>query len=273
MRVLVLIAGLIWPLAGLAQAPDPGELASIRTELTQLYAEIKGLRAQLETEAAQGVAPEITGPSTLRLDRLEEEMRVLTGRVENLAFRVGQIAEDGTRRIGDLEFRLVELEGGDVSQLGETPLLGGEAVAAVTPAPAAPASGTTVELAVGEESDFDAAQQSLGDGEYANAILQFGQFLSDYPGGPLSARAMFHMGEAQEALAQHKEAARSFLDSFSADPKGSYAAQALMRVGVSLSNLGKVENACQTWSEVLVRYPNSDVVAPTKENQQKFGCS
>lgn len=272
MRSLVLILGLMIPVAGYAQSADPTELAEIRTELTQLYAEIRGLRAQLDQEAGNGVAPEITGPSTLRLDRLEEEMRVLTGQVEQLAFRIGQIAQDGTRRIGDLEFRLVELEGGDISQLGETPLLGGEDVASLAPA-AASDENSGVELAVGEESDFDAAQQSLGDGQHANAILQFGQFLDNYPGGPLSARAMFHMGEAHEALEQHKEAARHFLDSFSVDPKGSYAAQALMRVGQSLSKLGKVENACQTWGEVLARYPDSDVAEPTRANQQKFGCS
>jgi len=174
-----------------------------------------------------------------------------------------------------LEFRLVELEGGDLSALGETPTLGGEPVemASVVPVQPDDALEDGVELAVSEEADFDAATQSLGDGDYANAVLQFGQFLSNYPGGPLSARALYHMGEAQEAIGSHKDAARAYLDSFMAKPDGSYAPQALMRVGLSLGQLGKVDNACRTLTEVLTRYPDSGVVEQARASQLDLGCS
>ncbi len=263
----------------LAQSgPDPETLAEIRSELTQLYAEIEALRGELDAESAPGdAAARLKGPATVRLDALEGELRGLTGQLENLRFRISRIVEDGTRRIGDLEFRLVELEGGDISALGDTPTLGGEADVETMSSVVAPNNDATgddvVELAVSEEADFEAATQSLGDGDYANAALQFGQFLSNYPGGPLSAQALFHMGEAQEAMGQHKEAARSYLDSFSAQPSGNYAPQALMKVGVALGELGKIENACQTFNEVMSRYPESAVVDLTRTNQQRLGCS
>ena len=274
LRALVLCLFPLWAVA--QETVDPEALADIRTELTQLYAEIEALRGQLSVEAQSQGSASLTGPSVLRLEQIETQLQSLTGQVEQMNFRISQIVEDGTRRIGDLEFRLVELEGGDLSALGATPSLGGE-VASLAPVGSQPVSepetDSGIELAVSEESDFDNATQSLGDGDYANAILQFGQFLSNYPGGPLSARALFHMGEAQEALGQHREAARSYLDSFTVQPDGSYAPQALMRVGVSLAQLGKLDNACRTLTEVLSRYPTSGVVEETRNTQTRLGCS
>jgi len=275
MRRFVLMALMIPTLAFGQSDPDPETLGAVRAELTQLYAEIQALRAEIAMDSGTTATAQLGGPAILRLDTIEEQLRDVTGQVEQLRFRIDQIVVDGTRRIGDLEFRLVELEGGDISALGETPTLGGEAaeMASVLPIQQDDALEDGVELAISEESDFDAATQSLGDGDYANAVIQFGQFLSNYPGGPLSARALFHMGEAQEAMGQHKEAARSYLDSFTVQPDGTYAPQALMRVALSLGELGKVENACQTLSEVLTRYPNSEVVAQTRTSQQDLGCS
>lgn len=272
-----ILISMMFPAVAFGQAQaDPETLLDIRTELTQLYAEIEALRTEIAQDAGGGASAQMTGPAVLRLDMLEQELRDVTGQVEQLRFRIDQIVEDGTRRIGDLEFRLVELEGGDISALGDTPILGGapNQMASIIPSRPKPAvEEDGIELAVSEESDFDAATLSLGDGDYANAVIQFGQFLSNYPGGPLSARALYHMGEAQEAMGQHKEAARSYLDSFTAQPNGDYAPQALLHVGLSLGQLGKVANACQTLGEVLERYPESEVVAQTRSSQLELGCS
>jgi len=271
----VLILVMLPALAFAQSQPDAETLGEVRSEMTQLYAEIRALRAELDSDSTAGASAQLSGPAVLRLDALEQQLRGLTGQVEQLRFRIDQIVVDGTRRIGDLEFRLVELEGGDLSALGETPTLGGEPVemASVVPVQPDDALEDGVELAVSEEADFDAATQSLGDGDYANAVLQFGQFLSNYPGGPLSARALYHMGEAQEAIGSHKDAARAYLDSFMAKPDGSYAPQALMRVGLSLGQLGKVDNACRTLTEVLTRYPDSGVVEQARASQLDLGCS
>lgn len=274
LRIFLLVS--LLPVYAAAQSsPDPETLSDIRTELTQLYAEIEALKAEMASDQGGQATAQLGGPAVLRLDTIEQQLRQVTGQVEQIRFRMDQIVADGTRRIGDLEFRLVELEGGDLSALGETPTLGGNTTQMASVVPVQPDDNAEdgVELAVAEESDFDAATQSLGDGEFANAVLQFGQFLSNYPGGPLSARALFHMGEAQEGLGQHKEAARAYLDSFTAQPNGNYAPQALMRVALSLNELGKIDNACQTLNEVLARYPNSAVIEQTRSSQQSLGCS
>ena len=272
-RIILALAVLFAPVLAKAQTPDPQALAEIRSELSALYAQMVSLRALIEapdqsqqagSQAATGEAP------VLRLARLEEEMRALTGKVEQLEFRIDQIATDGTRRIGDLEFRLVELEGGDVTTLGETTLLGGAIDTAAAPAPRA--AGPGVQLAVSEQSDFDTAKASLESGDLTAAVAGFRKFLADYPGGPLAAEAMFHIGEAETRQGAHKSAAKAYLDSFTAAPDGPYAASSLMKVGLALGMLGKPAEACQTLNEVLIRYPGTSIQDELLTNRQALGC-
>ena len=256
-----------------AQSPDPESLAAIRAELVSLNAEIQRLRADTNATGTLGGSATLSGAALLRIDQLEIALRKLTGRVEGLSHRIDRVVEDGTRRIGDLEFRLVELEGGDVAALGDTPLLGGAVPdRVVTPPTTGPAT-QSVELAVSEQSDFDTALALLQEGNVQGAKEGFERFLSAYPGGPLTADAMFHLGEAATQQGDHRAAAKTYLDSFTVAPNGPNAAPALLKVGVALGLLGQVFEACQTLDEVVLRFPDSGLDAEIQSNRSALGCS
>ena len=95
-----------------AQAQDAQTLADVRQELTVLNVEVQKLRRELSTTGGASVA--VTGGSVLeRVNAMESELQRLTSKTEELENRINRVVTDGTNRIGDLEFRLVELEGGD----------------------------------------------------------------------------------------------------------------------------------------------------------------
>lgn len=273
---------MLWPLPAVAQQDQT--LADIRQELTVLYVEMQRLKRELSTTGAASVS--VTGNSALeRLSAIEAELQRLTAQTEQLDFRVNRIVEDGTNRIGDLEFRLVELEGGDIAALGETTTLGGEdagvvtaGAAAVAPAPVAPADtapSTTVpdtQLAVGERDDFERAQTALAEGRYQEAADQFQAFSVNYPGGPLAAGAQLGRGEALDGLGDTREAARAYLASFSADPTGQVAPQALFQLGRALGDLGQINEACVTLSEVGIRFPANPAVAQADKARRTLAC-
>ncbi|MEM1073898.1 MAG: tol-pal system protein YbgF [Pseudomonadota bacterium] len=262
-----------------AVAQDDQTLADIRQELTVLYVEMQRLKRELSTTGAPNPA---TGGDTVldRISAIEAELQRLTSQTEQLEFRVNRVVEDGTNRIGDLEFRLVELEGGDIAALGETSTLGGETTAtgAATGGgvpPVASASGgseTGSQLAVGEEDDFKAAQTALAEGRFADAAAQFETFSANYPGGPLAAGASLGRGEALEELGDTREAARAYLNSFSTDPQGPLAAQSLFRLGRSLGALGQTEEACVTLTEVGIRFPTDPATVQAEEARQALAC-
>lgn len=268
----VVAVSLLPALPGRGLAQDRTQtLADIRQELSVLYVDIQRLKRELSTTGAPTGG---NGGSVLsRVDAIEAQMQHLTAKTEQLEFRINQIVRDGTNRIGDLEFRLVELEGGDVSKLGQTTTLGGDQ-GSTGPAPdTRPADGNTdAQLAVGERADFDAAQKAFIEGDNTGAADKMQAFLDAYPGSPLTAQAHLVRGKALDATGDRSGAARAFLNAFSSDPQGANAPEALYYLGKSLGDLGQTQEACVTLAEVGVRFPTSGFVQLAQENRQTLQC-
>ena len=256
-----------------AQAQDSETLADIRQQLSVLYVEIQSLKRELSTTGSP-MGVNTSGTTLQRIDAIELELQRLTGRTERLEQRIERVVSDGTNRIGDLEFRLVELEGGDVSDLGETTTLGGET--GTVPAVPSLSDGsmeTSSQLAVGERADFERARVALEAGDAQSAADQFDAFLETYPGSPLEAEAYLRRGQALEALEQVTAAARAYLDSYSQYPQSDVADQALYNLGRALGLLDKVSEACVTLGEVEMRHPGSAMIGPAQAEMQALGCN
>lgn len=267
LRALGIILALGLGTPGFAQ--DAETLADIRRELTQLNVAVQSLKAELNTTGAQ--AATVSGNVLARVDGLEAEIVRLTSQTESLVNRINRIVADGTNRIGDLEFRLVELEGGDLGTLGETPTLGGGNAPVVAPVTNNTDNG--VELAVAERTDFERAQEALASGDFRRAANQFAAFNQAYPGGPLAADAFFFQGNALGKLGEWNPAARAFLESFSGNPQGPRAPDALYQLGLSLHELGQTAEGCLMLDEVSVRYPSSPQVALADDARATMGCN
>ena len=260
-------------LAAPVAAQDAETLADIRQALAVLYVDIQELRTQLSTTGApQGGT---AGNTPLeRLDAIEAELQRLTSKTEELEFRVNRITVDGTNRIGDLEFRLCELEADcDIGQLGDTPSLGGvdngaEVVAAAPP----PATGGPA-LAIGEQADFTRAQEALASGDFRGAADLLATFSASYPGSPVAAEAALMRGKALEGLGEMTNAARAYLESFSGDATGPSAPEALYKLGFALGEIGQTQDACITLGEVAVRFPGNAFVTEAQSAMARLGCS
>jgi tol-pal system protein YbgF len=266
-------------------------LADIRQELTVLYVEIQKLKRELSTTG--GVNANLAGTNTLdRVNQMESELQRLTAATEQLTNRVESIVADGTNRIGDLEFRLCELEAGcDIASLGDTPTLGGGALPpASAPAPAAQAPVTDggsgiggiasgsidtagMELAIAEREDFERARTAYESGNYEAAADQLQRFTDTYQGGPLSGLAHLMRGEALQNLGRTSSAARAYLESYSGTPNGPTSPTALLKLGLALNGLGQSSEACITLSEVTLRFPASDASIEAQAARASMGCS
>ncbi|GAB5433745.1 MAG: tol-pal system protein YbgF [Epibacterium sp.] len=254
-------------------------LADIRQELTVLHVEVQRLNRELSTTGAPSAS--LAGSSVLdRVTAIETELQKLTAKTEQLQFRIQSIVKDGTNRIGDLEFRLVELEGGDLSTLGETTTLGGdiegETELGQTRVPGTDGESTVVgggELAVGEEADYKLAMSDLEAQNYQAAADRFATFKEAYPGSPLTAQVDFGRGKALDGLGDTREAARAYLAAFTGDTAGAIAPEALFELGAALGRLGQLDQACITLAEVTVRFPNDPAVTAAEAERSKLACS
>nr|WP_223274811.1 tetratricopeptide repeat protein [Tateyamaria sp. syn59] len=259
-------------LAAPAVAQDQ-TLADIRQELIVLNTDVQRLKRELSTTG--GVGGGVTGGGSVldRVDVIERELRRLTDKTEQLEFRINSVVTDGTNRVGDLQFRLCELEPGcDIAALGDTPVLGGGEAPAVTPAPQQPAPNAP-QLATQEAADFERAQEALASGDFRAAADQFATFNQTYPGGPLAVEAEVRRGDALEGLGDVREGARAYLSAFTLSPEGPLAAEALYKLGAALGRLGQTQEACVTLAEVGVRFPGAPVIADAQGAMQNIGCS
>jgi tol-pal system protein YbgF len=259
-----------------ALAQDQQTLADIRQELTVLNVEIQRLKREFSTTGAPQA--QTSGSTVLeRVDAIESELQRLTRLTEQLNQRVDGIVKDGTNRIGDLQFRLCELESEcDIASLPDTPTLGGDLatplVATPDPAPAEPGTGGT-ELAVGEQADFDAATKALQAQDYVRAAELYTAFDTNYPGSPLAAQAQLNRGRALDGLGDTREAARAYLASFTNDSAGATAPDALYQLGAALGRLGQNSQACLTLGEVGTRFPGADAVSAAHSEMTALGCN
>ena len=268
-RILFACALLLTPLPAVAQQET---LADIRQQLSVLFVDVQQLRRELSTTG--GISGGTGGNTPLeRLDAIEAELQRLVANTEQMEFRINSITADADNRLGDLNFRICELEPGcDISQISDTPLGGstGGAAPVIQPQPAQDPNAPA--LAIGEQSDYDSARQAFANGDYQGAVTQLQNFTNNYPGSPLTAQVQFLRGEALQALGQTTDAARAYLGAFSGDPIGPVAPEALFKLGAALGRIGQTQDACLTLAEVNVRFPGNPAVASAQAEMQALGC-
>lgn len=279
-RMLLLCVALaVMPVA--AGAQDKAQtLADIRGQLSQLAADLQALRSQL----VEGGAPAMQaagGASALdRMNAMEAELSRLTSQTEQVQNQVNRVVSDGTNRIGDLEFRLCELEEGcDPANLPITQSLGGApaggtqgAAPVVTAQPATGGGTAKPELAVAEQADFDRAKAALDSGDFQGAADKFAAFGQAYPGSPLTGEAQYLRGEALEKVGDTANAARAYLQAFSGAPNGPRAPASLLRLGATLGTLGQAQEACVTLGEVGTRFPTAPEATEAQATMRNLNC-
>jgi tol-pal system protein YbgF len=259
-----------WPgirIAAIAVWTGAASADDLQYRLGVIDAELADIRARL------GVAPSAGGgagggagsDAILRLDKLEAELRLLTGKIEQMQFEQRGVADDAARRFGDIEFRLTELEGGDASALPPVLPLGGGVPA---PADAGPA------VSISERGDLDRAIEDVKQGRFDQGEDRLRGFLTAYPGSPLEGEALYWLGESQFVRGAFQNAARSYLTGFNTDRAGANAPRNLYRLGVTLGRLGQLSEACLTLREVRKQFPSgpSGILDATDAESRALNC-
>ena len=227
-----------------------GSADDLQYRLSIIDAQLADIRARLGVAPSTGGGAPATGAGSdaiLRLNRLEAEIRMLTGKIEQMEFEQRSVAEDATRRFGDIEFRLTELEGGDISILAPVQPLGGGGTGSVV------AAGP--EVSISERGDLDRAIEDVKQGRFDLGEDRLRGFLTAYPGSPLEAEALYWLGESQFVRGAFQNAARSYLNGYNADRSSAIASKNLYRLGVTLGRLGQLNEACLTLREVRNQFP------------------
>jgi tol-pal system protein YbgF len=110
--------------------------------------------------------------------------------------------------------------------------------------------------------------------DYVGAEGAFGQLVKTYPNDPLAGSAQYWIGESYYARGQYKNAADAFLKGYRKYKSGEKAPDTLLKLGMSLAELGQKDAACSTFSELKAKYPDApDHIRNEASAQRKHaGC-
>ncbi|WP_412049874.1 tol-pal system protein YbgF [Hoeflea sp. Naph1] len=245
-----------------------------------------------------------SGDPVYRIGQLEEQIRGLNGRIEELGFQLLQMQEQMRQMQEDNEFRFQELEktGGQRSDAGSAvPQPGVEQSATASTTRDTQPSGTPsidlgslkvdgngdliggiIEpLSSGNETAslnsaediYQAGYNHMLTGDYALAEQVFQDYVTSYPDGERAPDAMFWLGEAQYSQGRYRESAKTFLDAHKKYPQADKGADTLLKLGMSLSQLDNRDTACATLREVLIRYPGASAAVRAKVSEEQLRAS
>ncbi|MEM7242730.1 MAG: tetratricopeptide repeat protein [Pseudomonadota bacterium] len=259
MRSLLFSAILFLGGTAFAQEEDAvRSLADMKLEISFLSAQMDGLRTEL-LQSNAALSQTNTGDALNRVALIEQELRTLTGQLEELEHRIDQTIKQTEAKIGQLNARLSDLEGAPAESQ----------VASTSNTDDIPLG---LELTVSEKEDFESAKSMLDANDFNGAAAAFGAFVETYPGGPLTAFAHLYRGQAFSGEENWKQAGVSYLASFSAAPKKAPGDEALFGLAESLSKLGKSAQACASLSELPARFEQSRFVAKAAELSEQLAC-
>lgn len=255
MRRLSLAAALCLSFAAAAPA-----FAGTKERVDALEAAVAELRA------SQPAAIE----ANAKIDRLEAEVRSLTGRVEQLTFELDQ----ARARLDSVSAALA----GDAppqplagAPAGPNDLIANEISKSV---PAGTASGSEIALPLDPEAAFSYASDFLLANDYANAERALETFVKTFPNHPRTADAQFRLGEVYLANGKNTAAADAFIAFIRAYPQSARGAEAYLKLGTAFARLQKPDEACKVFKTLKSKYPNAApaVLQRTDVEMGKISC-
>lgn len=216
-----------------------------------------------------------------RLSAIEGEIRRINNRLDEQEYAATQMRSQFDLFKSDLDMRLSEISGqrpaGTTPMATTSPAPTPSATPAVTPAQNAAPAGDASAMTFTTDNPatlYDEAFQALREQNYPKAEKGFAEFMKRYPKDQLAGNAKYWMGETYYVRGDYTRAARAFAEGYQTYPKSSKGADNLLKLGLSLSQLNKKQEACVTFMQLDKDYKNAASVIKQRAaaERQKLNC-
>jgi tol-pal system protein YbgF len=250
---------------------------------------------------AGGVGRRVIARIEVRLSQLENELRRMTGKAEELEHAIGQFNTRLDKLVSDVDLRLTALEQrqGIDGAMPAPPPPGSSAP------PAAPFAGATApdaparnlgtisprDLAVSraapraapppilpngtpkEQYDF-ATSLLLADQNIEKAEIALRAFLDMHPKHRLASNAFYWLGETFYVRRNFQKAVHIFAEGYQKFPKSGKAADNLLKLGMALGQLKQSKKACTAYASLLSYFPKASRTLKNRvgREQRRLKC-
>tara|TARA_B100000470_G_C19793676_1_gene393324 strand:- start:1436 stop:2422 length:987 start_codon:yes stop_codon:yes gene_type:complete len=127
---------------------------------------------------------------------------------------------------------------------------------------------------VDPKKQYEFATSFLKVGDYPTAERAFREFVLENPDHELAGNAQYWYAETFRIRQLYTDAASAYLEGYQKYPKGEKAPINLLKLGVSMVQIGEKDQGCKMINGVEKQYPkaNQSVIQKAKYESQKFEC-
>ena len=241
----------------------------------------------------------------LKLSEIEKQFQELTNRFEEINFKLDKLSSRLSKIQADNQLRFQQLEIGENQQLSSASEQQDEKILPGSSEPqdlgsisykdsetnlenqitqSVESTGTVVtETYQAEEKilpetsadkQYEFATSLLKVGDYNTAERAFREFVNSNPDHELAGSAQYWYAETFRIRQLYTDAASAYLEGYQKYPKGEKAPINLLKLGVSLVQIGEKDQGCLMISGVKEQYPkaNQSVLQKAKYEEKKFEC-
>ena len=238
----------------------------------------------------------------LKLTEIENQFQELTNKFEEINFKLDKLSNRLSKVQADNQLRFQELESGNITSSNENKeltLLPGssqpqdlgsisykdtETKSLTQQTQSIETTGTIItetfqleeKLLPDENPDkqYEFAISFLKVGDYNTAERAFREFVDTNPEHKLAGNAQYWYAETFRIRQLYTDAASAYLEGYQKYPKSNKAPINLLKLGVSLVQIGEKDQGCLMIVGVKKEYPeaNQSVLQKAKYEEKKFEC-
>ncbi len=242
----------------------------------------------------------------LKLNEIEDQFRQLTNRFEEVSFKLDKLSNRVSKVQSDTQLRFSDLESGNNSNLNldnkakvQAPLPGTDKVQDFGAAPgyqtknlptqqetqSIETAGTVIQedaenlkilpsnKSPGEQYEFAIGFMKIGDYETAEFALK--EFITKNKEHDLAGNAQYWYGETFRIRQLYSDAATAYLDGYQNYPKSQKAPDNLLKLGITMVQLGEKDQGCSMIVGLKKQYPKASksVLQKAQYEQKRHKCA
>ena len=236
----------------------------------------------------------------LKLNEIEDQFRELTNKFEEVNFKLDKLSSRVTKIQSDSQLRFSDLENtSSENKTTQTNLPGSSKPNDFGANPGYSVSGLpekqetnsieSAQTVITEEPEnretllpnkppkeqYEFAVSFMKIGDYETAEFALKEFIEKNKDHDLAGNAQYWYGETFRIRQLYSDAATAYLDGYQNYPKSKKAPDNLLKLGITMVQLGEKDQGCKMISGVKKEYPKAakSVLQKAQYEQKKFKCN
>ena len=237
----------------------------------------------------------------LKLNEIEDQFRDLTNKFEEINFKLDKLSTRVTKIQSDTQLRFSDIESGNITSVNEKKVkLPGTSKpqdfganpgyetsnlpsqqkinsveSAKTVITEEPEKKESLLPNKSAEEQYEFAVSFMKVGDYETAEFALREFIDKNKDHDLAGSAQYWYGETFRIRQLYSDAATAYLDGYQNYPKSKKAPDNLLKLGITMVQLGEKDQGCKMISGLKKEYPKASksVLQKAQYEQKKFKCN